>query len=245
MAPALTHTDGATAHDGCTTFSLYLLHTCCASLKLPGTIIGPCCKYRVYIQGLGCIVRVINPKNCFTGAMPCLVAMLEVSRSLGKAAYRVLTHLLSPTIDSSQTALLFAQLKGARRLSNLLCPWLLPGEASSRHAQAGVPCHHLSQDCCDLCAVCIRYAECGIKTAWCTLLSAFDPASKATRCLLECLDELRVDSACSFIDVNTWRLTSQPSNDARVQLTSTSLNKVYAGMQMLLARCARYSTTLQ
>ena len=171
--------------------------------------------------------------------MPCLVAMLEVSRSLGQAAYRVLTHLLSPTIDSSQTALLFAQLKGARHLSNLLCPWLLPGEASSQHAQAGVLCHHLSQDCCVVCAVCIHHAECGIKTAWCTLLSACDPASKATRYLLECLDDLRVDSASMSIN------GGQPSNDARVQLTSTSLNKVYAGMQMLLARCACYSTTLQ
>ncbi len=74
-----------------------------------------------------------------TGAMPLLAAMLETNRALSQAVYSVLCHMIRETPAKSiqaEAELLFAQLNGARRLSNLLCPYFSSGDSAC--AQAGV-----------------------------------------------------------------------------------------------------------
>ncbi|KAL0050121.1 hypothetical protein WJX82_004735 [Trebouxia sp. C0006] len=75
------------------------------------------------------------------GAMPLLAAMLETNRALSKAVYPVLLHLLRETPSKSiraEAESLFAQLNGARRLSNLLCPYFSPGDSACAKAAARV-----------------------------------------------------------------------------------------------------------
>ncbi len=71
--------------------------------------------------------------------MPLLAALLETNRSLSKAVYPVLLHMLRETPVKSVRAeaeSLFAQLNGVRRLSNLLCPYFSPGDSAC--AKAGM-----------------------------------------------------------------------------------------------------------
>lgn len=71
--------------------------------------------------------------------MPLLAAMLETNRALSRAAYSMLLYMIYQTPVQSiqaEAELLFAQLNGARRLSNLLCPYFSPGDSAC--AKAGM-----------------------------------------------------------------------------------------------------------
>ena len=91
---------------------------------------------------LSSLLVVISEGNIacsYTGAMPLLAAMLETNRALSRAVYPVLLHMIRDTPVKSVQAeaeSLFAQLNGARRLSNLLCPYFSPGD--SVYAKAGM-----------------------------------------------------------------------------------------------------------
>ncbi|KAA6429241.1 MAG: vacuolar sorting 23A [Trebouxia sp. A1-2] len=74
-------------------------------------------------------------------AMPLLAAMLETNRALSRAAYSMLLYMIYQTPVQSiqaEAELLFAQLNGARRLSNLLCPYFSPGDSACAKAAARV-----------------------------------------------------------------------------------------------------------
>ncbi len=101
-----------------------------------------CCSSAVFIWCTLSLLAVTSEGNIacsYAGAMPLLAAMLETNRPLSKAVYPVLLHLLRETPSKSiraEAESLFAQLNGARRLSNLLCPYFSPGDSAC--AKAGM-----------------------------------------------------------------------------------------------------------